>query len=177
MWIHKFQVAFTELARNLEAEDRHSPKVKALFHIEYLQALRKFPWSSDLSQSRKLSRVSGGYRFWSVRGVTRLVAGGGLLPMELGTNSVLLVQVLTNLAACSKCVASSRLGFQNEPHSGRGMEETAVQPSTTACGFACFGVTTGNGRLVLLDVGEKHAVFLAILVVARMVIWTTRKKR
>ena len=68
-------------------------------------------------------------------------------------------------------------------------------PSTTASEFVRFGITSGSGRariepkqLVLLDVGyvvdnvlppfhgEKRVVFLAILAVARMVIWTTRNK-
>ena len=65
-------------------------------------------------------------------------------------------------------------------------------PSITASEFARSGITSGSGRLaiepkqlVLLDVGyfldnllppfqgEKRVVFLAILAVARMVIWMT----
>ena len=61
-------------------------------------------------------------------------------------------------------------------------------PSTTANEFARIGNTSASGQLVLLDVGyvvdnilppfqgEKRVVFLAILAVARMVIWTTRNK-
>ena len=56
-------------------------------------------------------------------------------------------------------------------------------PSTSAGDFARSGNTSGSGpkQLVLPDVlppfqGEKRVVFLAILPVARMVIWTTRKK-
>ena len=65
-------------------------------------------------------------------------------------------------------------------------------PSTTETEFARSGITSGSGleskQLVLLGVGyvvknilpsfqgEKRMVFLAILAVARMVIWATRKK-
>ena len=68
-------------------------------------------------------------------------------------------------------------------------------PSTTASEFARFGITSASGRLAsnpnssccstlvtswttffLRIRGEKRVVFLAILAVARMVIWTTRNK-
>ena len=58
---------------------------------------------------------SSGCRFWSARGVTRLVSGRYLLPMELGTRLMLLEQlwVLAHLAARSECAAPTWLDFQS----------------------------------------------------------------
>ena len=84
----------------------------------------------------------------------------------------------------------------NCPHCGSGLEETAEDAFYYCQRARPFWNHVGEWtariepkQLVLLNVGyvvdnvlpqfqgEKHVVFLAILAVARMVIWTTRKKR
>ena len=124
--------------------------------------------------------------------------------MELGARIRLLeqIQVLAHLAACTERVAPCRLGYQSG--FGRHSRLPPLQQWTGRNGFARLLLLRASSpvvesrrectaridpkQLVLLDVGyavdnveppnrgEKRVVFLAILAVARMMIWTTRKK-
>ena len=131
--------------------------------------------------------------------------GGDPLSFELGARIELLEQfrVLAHLVACMERIAPSRFELQSGPgrhadcaRCGSGLEETAehgfyfykrVRPFWDHVGE--WAARNEPKQLVLLDVGylvdnvllpfqdEKRVVFLAILAVARIVIWTTRKKR
>ena len=119
--------------------------------------------------------TSDGLRFGSSLWVARLDGRGDPLPLELGARIELLKQfrVFAHLAACTKRVASSRLW--------------ASEQAEQTCPIVLDAVVAWK-KLVLLDVGyvvdnvlppsqgEKCVVFLAILAVARILIWTTRKK-
>ena len=157
-----------------------------------------------MASERTVSGVSGGFRFWSSQRAARLDGGGYPLSLELGARIELLDQlwVLAHLATCSECVIPSRLELQSGP--GRharlpslrqGLEETAEHAFSYCERVRPFWDHVGEWtariepkQLVLLDVGyvvdnvlppfhgEKRMVFLAILAVAWMVIWTTRNK-
>ena len=132
-----------------------------------------------------------------------LDGGGDPLPLELGARIELLEQrVLTHLLTCTECVTPSRLELQRGP--GRHARLCLLRQGFRRNGCARFyycerlrpfwdhvGEWTAciePKQLVLLDVGyvmdnvlppfqgKKRVVFLAILAVARMVIWTTIKK-
>ena len=147
-----------------------------------------------------VSRVSGGFHSGSSRGVAWLVAGGGLLSMELGTRFGLLEQlrVLAHLATGPECISPCWLSFQGGLDCLRwinGLKETALQAfyySERVHQFwsqvrECIARIDPK-QLVLLDIGyimdnidppyrvEKRVVFLAILATARMVIWEVWKK-
>ena len=130
--------------------------------------------------------------------------GGDPLSLELSARIELLEQlrVLAHLATCTEYVTPSRLELQmgladmpDCPRCGCDREETAeyafyycerVRPFWDHVGE--WTARIEPKQLVLLDVGyvvdnvlppfqgEKRVVFLAILAVARMVIWTTRNK-
>ena len=133
-----------------------------------------------------------------------LDGGGDPLSLELGTRIELLEQlwVLAHLVTYSECVTPCRLNYKvgladmlDCARCSSGLEETAehafyycewVRPFWDHIGewTACIEPK----QLVLLNVGyvvdnvlppfqgEKRVVFLAILAVARMVIWTTWNK-
>ena len=126
------------------------------------------------------------------------------LPLELGARIELLepLQVFAHLVTCTEHVASSRLELQSGP--GRHVWLCSLWQWFRRNSWACLLLlrvsppVLGSRRewtariepkqLVMLDIGyvvdnvltpflgEKRVVFLAILAVARMVIWTTRKK-
>ena len=118
--------------------------------------------------------------------------------MEFGARFELLeqLQVLVHLAACTEhfapCDWALRAGLADMPNClrcGSSQEETDLHAFYNYEGVRPFRDTSGNPKqLVLLDVGyvvdnldppyrgEKRVIFLAILAVARMVIWTARKK-
>ena len=135
--------------------------------------------------------------------VDQLVDGGSSLALELSARFRLLeqIRVLAHQEACTECVAPFRLelfGLADMPDCPRwdsGLEETAEHIFYYCERVRLFWNHVGEWtahfepkQLVLLDVGyvvdkvlpqfqdEKRVVFLAILAVARMVIWTTRKK-
>ena len=150
-----------------------------------------------------VSGVCGEFCFGFSDGAAWLVAGGDSLSMELGTRLELLeqLQVLADLAACPKGVVLQRLGFQSVL--GRHDRLSSLQQWFRGNVFArllllragspvlesCQRVDSPHPKqLVLLDVGyvvdnvgppyqgEKRVVFLAILAVARMVIWEKQNK-
>ena len=139
-----------------------------------------------------VSGISRGFRFWSSQQAARLDGGrdraswttqsshspGDLL---LSLRDLNFKASLTDIPDCPRC--------------GSGLEETAehsfsywewVRPFWDHVGE--WTVRIEPKQLVLFDVGyvvdnvlppfhvEKHVVFLAILAVARMVMWTTRNK-
>ena len=137
--------------------------------------------------------------------MARLDGGGDPLSLELGARIELLEQlrVLAHLATCTECVTPSRLELQSGdladmpdcPLCASGLEEMAEHALYYCERVRPFWDHVGEWtariepkQLVLLDVGyvvdnvlppfqgEKRVVFLAILAVARMVIWITRKK-
>ena len=133
--------------------------------------------------------------------MARLDGGGDPLSLELGASFELLEQlrVLAHLATCSECVTPyHRAGLADMPDCaccGSGLEETAEHAFYFCEQVRLFWDHVGEWaariepkQLVLLDVGyvvynvlppfqgEKRVVFLAILAVARMMIWTTRNK-
>ena len=148
-----------------------------------------------------VSGISGGFRFWSSQRAARLDGGGDPLSLELGARIELLEQlrVLTHLVTCSECVIPSRLELQSGP--GRHAWLPSLRQWLGRNGWARLlllrasppvlgsrrGVDgshrtqTARAAHVVDNVlppfhGEKRVVFLAILAVARLVIWTTRKK-
>ena len=167
-----------------KAEGRRKPRGEAPFVRECHRALRNLAESSALSRPRCAAQLD---------------SGGALLPLELGARFGLLEQfrVIAHLAACTERVAPSRLEPQGGPaRCSSGLEETAEHAFYYSKRICPFWDQVGDSmartepkQLVLLDVGyvvdnvlppfqgEKCVVFLAILALARMVIWTTRKER
>ena len=197
---------FSESSVKPVAESHRWPRGEELFFAKYRKVLQNaisVQWHFLASKVAELA-PSGGYRFRSIRGATRLVAGGDSFSVELGVRFEVLEQlwVLAHLATSSECSAPSRLGLQSGPgryawlsRYGRGMKETALHPFYDFEWVRPFWsyVEEWTARidpkqLVLLDVGyivdnvllpwkgEKRVMFLEILAVARMVIWATRKK-
>ena len=118
-------------------------------------------WPFTASE-RTILGTSGGLRFGPSQWAARLNGGGGPLPLELGARFGLLEQfrVLAHLAACTEHVARS------------GITLVRIEPKQ----FVLFDVGLVVDNVLPPFQGEKPVVFLAILAVARMVIWTTRKK-
>ena len=134
--------------------------------------------------------------FGSSRGSERLVDGGGSLAMELGIRFGL----LEHLMAYMERVAPFRLELQSRPGRHGRLSSLWLWLWLRRNGWAHLLLLQTSSsvlesrqrvddlhqtQLVLLDVvdnvlpqfqGEKRVVFLAILAVARMVIWTTWKK-
>ena len=205
MWRRKAGRTFSRLKSDPKAESRHKPKDEAPFVRECRMALRNLSRSSDLSRPRKelyLKLVVGfasdpvsERRDWTAEEVCshcNWVLGSGFLKnsefsltWRLARNALPLLGLnftsgLTDMPDCACCSS--------------GLEETA-EHAFYYCGrvrpfWDHVGVWTAHiepKQLGLLDVGyvvdnvltpfqgEKRVVFLAILAVARMVIWTTQK--
>ena len=98
-----------------------------------------------LSAKGNVSRISGGFRFGSSRGATRLIAGGDLLSMELGARLELLehLRVLTHLTTYPERVSLQRLGSQSML--GRHARLSSLRQWFRGNGFA---------RLLLLRAGS-----------------------
>ena len=206
VWRRKASRTFPRLKSNPKAEGRHKPLGEALFVRECRTALHNFLGSSDLSQPRKeLYReiVVGsasdplserhGWTAEEIRSHWNWAPGSSFLnnsefslTWQLARNALPLLGLnfRTGQADMPDCACC-----------GSGLEEMAehafyycerVHPFWDHVGewTACIEPK----QLVLLDVdyvvdnvlppfqGAKRVVFLAILAVARMVIWTTRKK-
>ena len=180
---------FPRLKSDPKAEGWRKPLCEALFVRECRTALRKLLESSDLSQPRKelyreLVVASASDPLKERRGWTASV--------ELGARIELLEQprVLAHLATCSECIIPCRLELQGGP--GRHARLHAFYYCERVRPFWDhvneWTVRIEPKQPVLLDVGyavdnvlspfqgQKRVVFLAILDVARMVIWRTRNK-
>ena len=148
--------------------------------------------------------ITGGFRFGSARGATRLVAGDSL-PMELGARFGLLEQfrVFDHQAALLEGLTPFRLDFQRRAGwyawlsplrqwFGKNGEarfrllrasppvlesRPGVDNSHRSQAVSAVRSWLRRGQCwPSLERWEMCVVFLAILAVARMVIWTTRKK-
>ena len=194
---------FPRLKSDPKAEGRRRPLGKALFVLECRKVLRNLLGSSDLSRPRKeLYRelVVGtasdplsercGWTAEEIRSHWNWVPGSNFLnnsfTWRLVRNALPLAGLnyrasLADMPDCARC--------------GSGLEETA-EHAFYYCERVCpfwnhvseWTARIEPKQLVLLDVGyivdnvlppfqgEKRMVFLTILAVARMVIWTTRNK-
>ena len=199
VWRRKPSRTFPRLQSDPKAEGRRKPLGEALFVRECRKALRNLLGSSDLSLSRKelyrelvvgsASDPLSERRGWTAGEISshwNWAPGSSFLnnsefslTWRLARNALPLLGLnykagLADMPDCPRC--------------GSGLEETAerVRPFWDDVGEWMARIEPK--QLVLLDVGyvvdnvlppfqdEKHVVFLAILAVARMVIWTTRKK-
>ena len=206
VWRRKASRTFPRLNSDPKAEGRRRPLGEALFVRECRKALRNLLGSSDLSWPRKeLYRelVVGsasdplserhGWTAEEIRSHWNWAPGSSFLnnsefslTWRLARNALPLRDLnykagLADMPDCPRC--------------GSGLEETAEHAFYYCERVRPFWDHVGEWtariepqKLVLLDVGyvvdnvlppfhgEKRVVFLAILAVARMVIWTTRNK-
>ena len=206
VWRRKVSRTFPRFQSDPKAEGRRMPLGEALFVRECQTVLRNLLGSSDLSRPRKelyrellgdsASDPLSERRGWTageIRSHLNWAPGSSFLNnSEFSLTWRLVRNVLpllglnyrTDLADMLDCACC-----------GSGLEETAehafyycerVRPFSDHVGE--WTARIEPKQLVLLDVGyvvdnilppcqdEKRVVFLAILAVARMVIWTTRKK-
>ena len=205
MWRLKASRTFSRLKSDPKAEGRRRPLGETLFVRECRTALRNLLGSSDLSRPRKelyrelvLGSASDplserrGWTTEEIRSHWNWAPGSSFLnnsefslTWRLVRNALPLVGLnyKADLADMSDCARRAS-----------GLEETAehafycerVRPFWDHVGE--WTARIEPKQLVLLDVGyvvdnvlppyqgEKRVVFLAILAVARMVIWITRKK-
>ena len=202
-WRRKSSRTFPSLQSDAKAEGRCRPMGEALF---VRAALRNLPGSSDLSRHRKelyrglvvssASDPHGERRDWTteeIRSNKNWEPGSNFLnnskfslTWRLARNALPLLglSLWASLADMSDC-----------PRCSSGLEETVEHAFYYCKRFHSFWDHVGEWtvriepkQLVLLDVGyvvdnvlplfqgEKRMVFIAILAVARMVSWTTRKK-
>ena len=206
VWRRKASQTFLRLQSNPKAEGRRKPLGEALFVRECRKALRNLLGSSDLSRPRKELyrelvvgsasdplRERRGWTAEEIRSHWNWVPGSSFLnnsefslTWRLARNALPLLGLnykvgLADMPDCPRCDS--------------GLEETAEHAFYYCERVHPFWDHVGEWtariepmQLVLLDVGyvvdnvlppfqgEKRVVFLAILAVARMVIWTTRKK-
>ena len=202
VWRLKAGRTFPRLQSDPKAEGRRRPLGETLFVRECRTALRNLLGSSDLSRPRKelyrelvvgsASDPLSERRGWTKEGIRshwNWAPGSSFLnnsefslTWRLVRNALPLVGLnyeagLADMPDCARC--------------GSGLEETAEHAFYYCERVRPFWDHVGEWtariepkQLVLLDVGyvlppyqgEKRVVFLAILAVARMVIWTTRNK-
>ena len=206
VWRRKASRTFPHLKSDPKAEGRRRPLGEALFFSECRKALRNLLGSSDLSRPRKelyrelvvgsASDPLSERRGWTaeeIRSHWNWAPGSSFLnnsefslTWRLVRNALPLLGLnykagLADMPDCPRCAS--------------GLEETAEHAFYYCERVRPFWDHVGEWtariepkQLVLLDVGyvvdnvlppfqgEKRVVFLAILAVARMVIWNTRKK-
>ena len=206
VWRRKASRIFPRLQSDPKAEGRRKPMGETPFVRECRVALPNLPRSNDLSRPRKelyqelvvdsASDPLSKRRSWTaeeIRSHWNWVPGSSFLnnsefwhTRRLARNALLLLGLnfragLPDISDCARCSS--------------GLEETAEHAFYYCERVRPFGDHVGEWtarikpkQLVLLDAGyvienvlplfqgEKCVVFLAILAVARMVIWTTRKK-
>ena len=206
VWRRKASRTFPSLQSDPKAEGRRKPLGEALFVRECRKALRNLLGSSDLSRPRKelyrelvvgsTSDPLSERRGWTaeeIRSHWNWAPGSSFLnnsefslTWRLARNALPLLGLnykagLVDMPDCPRCSS--------------GLEETAEHAFYYCKRVRPFWDHVGEWtariepkQLVLLDVGyvvdnvlppfqgEKRVMFLAILAVARMVIWTTRKK-
>ena len=205
VWGLKVRNAFSRLRSNPSAESRRRPRDEAQFVFECRRAICNLSWSGDLSQSRKepyRGLVVGSVSDplvkrldWSLEEIFsqwNWAPGSSFLNNELsltwrlGRNALAL-----NDWAYRTCI----IDMPDCPHCGSRIEETALHAICYCERVRPFWshvvewtAHISPKQLVLLIVGyvvdnvnppfqgKKRVVFLAILAVARMVIWRTRNK-
>ena len=206
MWRRKASRTFPRLKSDPKAEDRRWPLGGALFFSECRKALRNLLGSSDLSRPRKelyrelvVSSASDplserrGWTAEEIRSHWNWAPGSSFLNnSEFSLTWRLVRNALPLLGLNYKAGLADMPDY---PRCGSGLEETAEHAFYYCERVRPFWDHVGEWtariepkQLVLLDVGyvvdnvlppfqgEKRVVFLAILAVARMVIWITRKK-
>ena len=206
VWRQKTRDNFPRLKSDPKDDSRHKPEGEAPFTRESRKALCNLPGSSDLSQSQKeLYRQhlvgSASHPFvdqlgWSmgeVRSHWNWAPGSGFL-----NNSEFSLTWRLALKALPLFGLNYKAGLADMPDCprwGSRLEETVKHAFHCCERVRPFWNHVGEWtariepkQLELLDVGyvvdsvlsqfqgEKRVVFLAILAVARMMIWTTRKK-
>ena len=201
MWRRKASRTFPRLQSDPKAECRRKPLGEALFVREWRKALRNLLGSSDLSRPRKelyqelvvgsASDPLSERRGWTaeeIRSHWNWALGSSFLNnSEFSLTWQLARNVLPLLGLNYKAGLAD---MPDCPRYGSGLEETAEHA------YYCERVRPfwdhvrewtariEPKQLVLLEVGydvdnvlpEQRVVFLAILAVARMVIWSPRKK-
>ena len=206
VWRRKVSWTFPRLKSDPKAEGRRKPMDETLFARECRMALRNLLGSSDLSRPRKelyrelvvgsASDPLSEWRGWTaeeIRSHWNWAPGSSFL-----NNSEFLFTWRLVRNALPLLDLNFRAGQADMPdcaRCGSGFEETAEHAFYYCERVRPFWdhVEEWTARieltqLVLLDVGyvgdnvlppfqgEKRVVFLAVLAVARMVIWTTRNK-
>ena len=206
VWRRKVSRNFLRLQSDPKAEGRRKPMGETPFVRECQAALRNLPGSNDISWPLKelyQELVVGSAadplserRDWTAEEICshwNWVPGSSFL-----NNSEFLLTWRLERNALPLLGLNFKVGLADMPncaHCGRGCEETdkytfydceRVRPFWDHVWVLMARIEPKH--LVLLDVGyivdnvlppfqgEKRVVFLAILAVARMVIWTTRKK-
>ena len=196
---------FPRLKSDPKAEGRRRPLGEALFFSECRKALRNLLGSSDLSRPRKelyrelvvgsASDPLSERRGWTaeeIRSHWNWAPGSSFLNNEFSLTWRLVRNALPLLGLNYKAGLAD---MPDCPRCSSGLEETAEHAFYYCERVRPFWDHVGEWtariepkQLVLLDVGyvvdnvlppfqgEKRVVFLAILAVARMVIWITRKK-
>ena len=202
VWRRKASRSFPRLKSDPEAEGRRKPLGEALFVRKCRTALHNLLGSSDLSRPRKELVVGSasdplsdrrGWTAEEIRSHWNWVPGSSFLnnsefslTWQLVRNALPLLGLnykagLADMADCTRC--------------GSGLEETAEHAFYYCEPVRPFWDHVGEWKariepkqLVLLEVGyvidnilppfqsEKRMVFLVILAVAQMVIWTTRNE-
>ena len=203
VWRRKASRTFSRLQSDPKAEGRRRSLGEALFVCECRKALRNLLGSSDLSRLRKelyrelvvgsASDPLSERRGWTaeeIRSHWNWAPGSSFVnnsEFSLTYGMRYPFPAWATKRAWQTCLFALAAAV--------GWKKGLSTPSTTASESARFGITSGSGtariepkKLVLLEVGyvvdnvlppfhgEKRVVFLAILAVARMVIWTTRNK-
>ena len=206
VWGPKVREAFPRLRSNPKAEDLCRPRDRTLISNECRRAIQNLPRSSDLSWSRKklycgivegsISDPLEKWISWSLGEIHSQwiwVPGSRFLNnSEFSLTWWLAWNALAhNNWAYRACLAD----MPDCPLCRSGLEETALHAFYYCKRVWPFWSHVGKWmarisprQLMLLDVGyvidnvvtpykgEKRVVFLAILAVARMVIWVTRNK-
>ena len=173
---------------NHKVENRCSSRCEALYFCECHKALRRFRRSSDLSQPRKvLYRVSGGLCFRSAWKAFWSVVGGDLLLMELDGRFL----INSEFPLTWKLSLSDWAFKECLPAAAELCRKWPGTPTTESRFWDYVGEVTARidcKQLVPLDVGyvvdnhgpqwrgKKRKVSLAILAMARIVIWMTLQK-
>ena len=202
VWRRKASRTFPRLNSDPKAEGRRRPLGEALFVHECRKTLRNLLGSSDLSWPRKeLYRelVVGsasdplGWTAEEIRSLWNWAPRSSFLNYSEFSLTWRLVRNALSLHGLN--FKAGQADMPDCPRYGSGLEETAEHAfyycERVRLFWDHFGEWTARiepKQLVLLDVGyvvdnvlpsfhgEKRMVFLAILAVARMVIWTTRNK-
>ena len=206
VWRRKASRTFPRLQSDPKAEGRRRSLGEALFVRECRKALRNLLGSSDLSRPRKelyrelvvgsASDPLSKRRGWTVEEIRshwNWAPGSSFLNNSEFSLTWRLIQNALPLLGLNYKVGLADM--PDCPRCASGLEETAEHAFYYCEWVRPFWDHVGEWtahiepkQLVLLDVGyvvdnvlppfqgEKRVVFLAILAVARMVIWITRKK-
>ena len=202
MWRQKVSRTFLRLQSDPKLESRLWSMDETPFVREGCKALRNLPESSDLSPSRRkryqklvVGSSTDPFSEWYSWTVEKVRSHWNWAP---GSGFVNNSEFLLARNTMPLLVLNFRAGLANMPDCacyGSGLEETA-EHSFSYCQRICpfwdhvgeWTALIGPKQLGLLDVGyvvdnvlplfqgEKRVVLLAILAVARIVIWTTQKQ-